>query len=288
MDTNDKKFNYFFFSCRSNDTSTNRNTGQYSADIHPDFNTSVIPMETTPKIKECVSETSNDLLISKPSDKNNLEEFPSKENKSDQTSGIIDSENSGQTTGMIGSDSTLQVRGFCEKLLMEDRTQTDSENLTQQTEKTLSSITSDVNIENKYNIPKQGYKTFETKLLTPADFLATKLTSTLTKDAVGVLPSVGLSPRNVERVEEFSSINSTLKSKESVDLLSTGNDSAKLKESFGFVKSADNTTPRSADSLFPINPYSPRAEKRGTVLANQITDIRNRLKGFNKKKKRLR
>jgi len=278
----------FFFSCRSKDTSTNRKTGQYSADIHPDLDTSVIPMETTPKIKECVSETSNDLLISKPSDKNDLEEFPSKEIKSDQTSGIIDSENSGQTTGMIGSDSTLQVRGFCEKLLMEDRTQTDSENLTQQTEKTLSSITSDVNIENKYNIPKQGYKTFETKLLTPADFLATKLTSTLTKDAVGGLPSVGLSPRNVERVEEFSSINSTLKSKESVDLLSTGKDSAKLKESFGFVKSADDTTPRSADSLFLINPYSPRAEKRGTVLANQITDIRNRLKGFNKKKKRLR
>jgi hypothetical protein len=105
-----------FFSCRSNDTSTNRKTGQYSADIHPDFDTSVMSMEATPKIKECVSETSNDLLISKPSDKNDFEEFSSKEIKSDQTSGIIDSENSGQTTGMIGSDSTLQVRGFCEKL----------------------------------------------------------------------------------------------------------------------------------------------------------------------------
>lgn len=194
--------------------------------------------------------------------------------------------------------STFQVRGFIEKPTVIDKGASDVENVTHPSEKSLSSITSDVKSDNTFTVPKKGYKTFENKLMTPADFMGTKMTSTLTKDAVKELPHVGLSPR--DRIDGYSSINSTLKSKETMDLLSSANDSAKLKissgfstgnysskfkESGGFLKSADDTTPRSADSYLPINFDTPRA---GTALASQITDIRNRLKGFNDKKKRLR
>ncbi|XP_052101609.1 protein SFI1 homolog isoform X2 [Mytilus californianus] len=207
--------------------------------------------------------------------------------KTERSSTMIGSSSTGQTSGLIGSAPTLQVRGFSEKLSTAEKNQSDIENITQRSEKTLSSITSDVNVmEKNFTAPKQGYRRFETKLLTPADFLATKMTSTLTRDIAGNLPHVGLSPR--DRIDGISSINSTLKTKESVDLLSSADNSGKLKESMGFVKSTDDTATKSADSLLPINIDSPRAEKKGTLLANQITDIRNRLKGFNEKKRRLR
>lgn len=252
--------------------------------VQENFDNTSIPTETVFNIFDVHKESSSELL--KLNDKN-------KENaafsmlKTEPTSTTIGSSSTGQTSGLIGSDPTLQIRGFSEKVSTTEKNQSDIENVTQRSEKTLSFITSDVNVmEKNFTAPKQGYRMFETKLLTPADFLATKMTSTLTKDIAGNLPHVGLSPR--DRIDGISSINSTLKTKESVDLLSSADNSGKLKESLGFVKSTDDTATNSGDSLLPININSPRAEKKGTVLANQITDIRNRLKGFNEKKRRLR
>lgn len=197
-----------------------------------------------------------------------------------------------------GMTSTFQIRGFHDKPSTSEKGASDTENVTHPSEKSMSSITSDVKSDNTFTVPRKGYENFENKLMTPADFIGTKMTSTLTKDAVKEFPHVGLSPR--DRIDGYSSINSTLKSKESMDLLSSAHDSGKLKlssgfstgsgslkfkETGGFIKSADDTTPRSADSYLPINIDTPRA---GTALANQITDIRNRLKEFNEKKKRLR
>lgn len=252
--------------------------------VQENFDNTSIPTETVFNIFDVHKESSSEML--KLNDKN-------KENatfsmlKTEPTSTTIGSSSTGQTSGLIGSDPTLQIRGFSEKVSTTEKNQSDIENVTQRSEKTLSSITSDVNVmEKNFTAPKQGYRMFETKLLTPADFLATKMTSTLTKDIAGNLPHVGLSPR--DRIDGISSINSTLKTKESVDLLSSADNSGQLKESLGFVKSTDETATKSGDSLLPINIDSPRAEKKGTVLANQITDIRNRLKGFNEKKRRLR
>ncbi|VDI06451.1 protein SFI1 [Mytilus galloprovincialis] len=248
------------------------------------FENTSIPAEMLFNNFEVHKESSSEML--KLNDKNK-ESATLSMLKTEPTSTTIQSSSTGQTSGLIGSDPTLQIRGFIDKNSSTEKNQSDIENVTQRSEKTLSSINSDVNVmEKNFTAPKQGYRMFETKLLTPADFLATKMTSTLTKDIAGNLPHVGLSPR--DRIDGISSINSTLKTKDSVDLLSSADNSGKFKESMGFVKSTDDTGTKSADSLLPIDIDSPRLEKKGTVLANQITDIRNRLKGFNEKKRRLR
>ncbi|CAG2201768.1 SFI1 [Mytilus edulis] len=185
--------------------------------VQENFDNTSIPTETVFNIFDVHKESSSELL--KLNDKN-TENATFSMLKTEPTSTTIGSSSTGQTSGLIGSDPTLQIRGFSEKVSTTEKNQSDIENVTQRSEKTLSSITSDVNVmEKNFTAPKQGYRMFETKLLTPADFLATKMTSTLTKDIAGNLP---------------------------------------------------------------------HGREKGTVLANQITDIRNRLKGFNEKKRRLR